>query len=116
MQHGALLPRARRPEDGATREQRLKRVGVPSALYLSAFKGNTARSTILDVLACLAKDFEIQSEEAIRHAAYAKMVCLVLLPFNADRYSALGTPTRYRRCSRMALSSGRPARGSDAPC
>ena len=54
------------------RELRLKLVGVPSALYLAAFNGEDARPTLLEVLACLAKDLGIPYEEAMLYAAYAQ--------------------------------------------
>ena len=54
------------------RELRLKLVGVPSALFLAAFNGEDARPTILEVLACLAKDYGIPYEEAMLYAAYAQ--------------------------------------------
>ena len=63
---------ARLSEDDAMRELRLKLVGVPSALYLAAFNGDDARPTLLEVLACLAKDFGIPYEEAMLYAAYAQ--------------------------------------------
>ena len=59
-------------EDDAIRELRLKLVGVPSSLYLQAFKGDDARPTILEVLACLAKDFGIPYEEAVLYATYVQ--------------------------------------------
>ena len=60
-------------EDDAMRELRLKLVGVPSALYLQAFNGDDARPTILEVLACLAKDFGIPYEAYVqcRRAAHS---------------------------------------------
>jgi len=63
---------ARLSEDDAMRELRLKLVGVPSALYLAAFNGDDARPTILEVLACLAKDYGIPYEEAMLYAAYTQ--------------------------------------------
>ena len=63
---------ARLSEDDAMRELRLKLVGVPSALFLAAFNGEDARPTILEVLACLAKDYGIPYEEAMLYAAYAQ--------------------------------------------
>ncbi len=54
------------------RELRLKLVGAPSSRYLEAFCGDDARPTILEVLACLAKDFGVPYEEAILYAAYVQ--------------------------------------------
>jgi hypothetical protein len=55
------------------RKLRLKFVGEHSALYLQAFNSDDARPTILEVLACLAKDFGISYEEAMRYAAYVPL-------------------------------------------
>ena len=59
-------------EDDALRELRLKLVDGPSALYLQHFADDDTRPTILEVLACLAKDFGIPYEEATLYAAYVQ--------------------------------------------
>jgi hypothetical protein len=59
-------------QDDALRELRLKLVGAPTSRYLEAFRGDDARPTILEVLACLAKDLGVAYEEAILYAAYVQ--------------------------------------------
>ena len=59
-------------EDEARRELRLKLIGVPGALDSQAFRRADTRPTILEVLACLAKDFGIKYEEATLYAAYTQ--------------------------------------------